>query len=206
LSVVLRVATAEDAASVADVLLSSRKAFLPYACLAHTDAEVRVWVRETLIPSGGVTVACADKSVVGVIATSCDSGVSWVNRARSFWERHGFKAIAYSDGSTNEERCPDVLYELAFCVNAAALDLRITPESAMPDTVAELVQRGRALPPEEREKLVEQLLQSLNESATRDLDATWAVEIKKRLAEYDSGAVEAIDAEEVFARAARLAQ
>jgi putative addiction module component (TIGR02574 family) len=127
-------------------------------------------------------------------------------RARSFWERHGFKAIAYSDGSTNEERCPDVLYELAFCVNAAALDLRITPESAMPDTVAELVQRGRALPPEEREKLVEQLLQSLNESATRDLDATWAVEIKKRLAEYDSGAVEAIDAEEVFARAARLAQ
>ena len=76
----------------------------------------------------------------------------------------------------------------------------------MPDTVAELVQRGRALPPEQREKLVEQLLESLNESAARELDASWKAEIAKRLAEYDSGAVAAIDAEEVFAKAARLAQ
>jgi putative addiction module component (TIGR02574 family) len=76
----------------------------------------------------------------------------------------------------------------------------------MADTVADLVQRGRALPPDEREKLVEQLLESLNESAARQLDAAWSAEIKKRLAEYDSGAVEAIDAEDVFAKAARLAQ
>jgi GNAT superfamily N-acetyltransferase len=32
--------------------------------------------------------------------------------ARRFYERHGFKAIAFSDGHNNEERCPDVLYEL----------------------------------------------------------------------------------------------
>jgi putative addiction module component (TIGR02574 family) len=82
----------------------------------------------------------------------------------------------------------------------------MTPEHDVPDTVADLVLRGRALPPEERERLVEQLLESLNESAARDLDATWAAEIKKRLDDYDSGAVEAIDAEEVFAKAARLAQ
>lgn len=31
--------------------------------------------------------------------------------ARAFYERHGFVAIAYGDGSGNEERCPDVLYE-----------------------------------------------------------------------------------------------
>jgi GNAT superfamily N-acetyltransferase len=31
--------------------------------------------------------------------------------ARRFYERHGFKAIAFSDGHNNEERCPDVLYE-----------------------------------------------------------------------------------------------
>jgi GNAT superfamily N-acetyltransferase len=31
--------------------------------------------------------------------------------ARRFYERHGFKAIAFSDGRDNEERCPDVLYE-----------------------------------------------------------------------------------------------
>jgi GNAT superfamily N-acetyltransferase len=32
--------------------------------------------------------------------------------ARRFYERHGFQAIAFGDGSGNEERCPDVLYEL----------------------------------------------------------------------------------------------
>lgn len=31
--------------------------------------------------------------------------------ARRFYERHGFTAIEYSDGSRNEEKCPDVLYE-----------------------------------------------------------------------------------------------
>jgi GNAT superfamily N-acetyltransferase len=32
--------------------------------------------------------------------------------ARRFYERHGFKAIAFSDGHDNEEACPDVLYEI----------------------------------------------------------------------------------------------
>jgi ribosomal protein S18 acetylase RimI-like enzyme len=31
--------------------------------------------------------------------------------ARRFYERHGFHALAFGDGSGNEERCPDVLYE-----------------------------------------------------------------------------------------------
>lgn len=33
------------------------------------------------------------------------------DRARRFYERHGFRAVAFSDGANNEERCPDVLYE-----------------------------------------------------------------------------------------------
>lgn len=33
--------------------------------------------------------------------------------ARRFYERHGFVAIELTDGQANEERCPDVLYELA---------------------------------------------------------------------------------------------
>lgn len=32
-------------------------------------------------------------------------------KARRFYERHGFVAIAFSDGASNEEHCPDVLYE-----------------------------------------------------------------------------------------------
>jgi ribosomal protein S18 acetylase RimI-like enzyme len=31
--------------------------------------------------------------------------------ARRFYERHGFAAIEFDDGSKNEENCPDVLYE-----------------------------------------------------------------------------------------------
>ena len=33
--------------------------------------------------------------------------------ARRFYERHGFAAIEFTDGQANEDRCPDVLYELA---------------------------------------------------------------------------------------------
>ncbi len=32
-------------------------------------------------------------------------------RARCFYERRGFQAIAFGDGSGNEEKCPDILYE-----------------------------------------------------------------------------------------------
>jgi len=32
--------------------------------------------------------------------------------ARRFYERHGFAPIEFTDGQANEERCPDVLYEL----------------------------------------------------------------------------------------------
>lgn len=154
----LRTATAEDPPHVAEVLLASRKIFLPYALLTRTDAELREWVREALIPSGGVTVACVGSAVVGVVAIARESNTSWINqlyvapghtgrgigtrllghalasleppvrlytfqantRARLFYERHGFKAIAFSDGSSNEERCPDVLYELGSPVSVGA--------------------------------------------------------------------------------------
>jgi GNAT superfamily N-acetyltransferase len=33
-------------------------------------------------------------------------------RARAFYERHGFVAIAFGDGSDNQEGCPDVVYGL----------------------------------------------------------------------------------------------
>jgi GNAT superfamily N-acetyltransferase len=33
--------------------------------------------------------------------------------ARRFYERHGYGAIELTDGQVNEERCPDVLYELS---------------------------------------------------------------------------------------------
>ena len=32
--------------------------------------------------------------------------------SRRFYERHGFLVLKFGDGSNNEERCPDVLYEM----------------------------------------------------------------------------------------------
>lgn len=61
----------------------------------------------------------------------------------------------------------------------------------MPDQVAELVKRGRALAPEDRERLVDQLLESLNEPATAELDAAWEAEIERRLVQYHRGEVQA---------------
>ena len=75
----------------------------------------------------------------------------------------------------------------------------------MQDPVAELVRQGRQLSPEDRERLVDGLLESLNAPDVQALDASWEREIERRLAEYDSGAVQAIDAEIVFARARKIA-
>lgn len=68
------------------------------------------------------------------------------------------------------------------------------------------MKRGRSLPPDERERLIDQLLESLNETAASELDAALEAEIQRRLDEHDRGEVQAIDAEEVFAKARRLAQ
>ena len=76
----------------------------------------------------------------------------------------------------------------------------------MRDQLADLAERGRALPPEERERLVDELLRSLNEPAAFELARSLEDEIERRLAEYDRGEVDAVDAEDVFAKARRLAQ
>lgn len=76
----------------------------------------------------------------------------------------------------------------------------------MSDEVTELAERGRALAPEDRERLVDLLLESLPGSSVREVEAAWQVEIQRRLAEYDEGEVQGIDAEEVFAKARAVAR
>jgi GNAT superfamily N-acetyltransferase len=78
--IVLRPAMPADAGAVADVLIRSREAFLPYAPFAHPLDEVRGWVAETLVPGGGVTVAVAAGEIAGVLATSYDDASSWIDQ------------------------------------------------------------------------------------------------------------------------------
>jgi GNAT superfamily N-acetyltransferase len=145
----LRAAAAADADPIADVLLAARRTFLAYAPLAHSEPDVRGWVRDRLVAGGGVTVAVDGGAVVGFIAVADRGDARWIDQmyvdparvgggigtrllahalatlappirlwtfqanagARRFYERHGFRALRFTDGAANEERCPDALYE-----------------------------------------------------------------------------------------------
>lgn len=76
----------------------------------------------------------------------------------------------------------------------------------MPDLVAELAERGRALTEEERSRLVDLLLESLHEPRLAEIEAAWDEEIERRMAAYERGEVETFAAEDVFAEARRIAR
>ena len=76
----------------------------------------------------------------------------------------------------------------------------------MRDQVTELAERGKALAPEDRSRLVDMLLVSLHEAPVAEVEVAWDQEVELRLAAYDRGELQALDGEEVLAKARRLAQ
>ena len=76
----------------------------------------------------------------------------------------------------------------------------------MKDQVADLVQRGLALSEDDRARLAEVLLASLGAEPQSEVEAAWEIEIRQRLAAYDRGEVQAIEAEDVFAKAELIAR
>lgn len=73
----------------------------------------------------------------------------------------------------------------------------------MSSLIDELSRKARALPPEERIRLAEELLSSVQES-DEEIEAAWAEEIGRRLEEVENGTAKLIPAEEVFAEIRRL--
>ncbi|MFB7589939.1 GNAT family N-acetyltransferase [Streptomyces sp. NPDC056169] len=63
----IRRAADSDAAAVADVWLRSYTAALPSVRRAHTDDEVRYWLREIVVPNQETWVATVDGSVVAMM-------------------------------------------------------------------------------------------------------------------------------------------
>ena len=144
-AITIRRGAVEDAATVADVYLTSRRgagAFIPR--LAHTEDDVRTWFATIVLVEHEVWVGEVDGRVVALMVLRGDSidqlyvrpdaqrrgiGSRLVDHAkrrrsclrlytfesnepaRDFYEKHGFKAIAFGDGTANEEGAPDVLYE-----------------------------------------------------------------------------------------------
>lgn len=76
----------------------------------------------------------------------------------------------------------------------------------MRDQVVELAEQGKALAPEDRSRLVDMLLESLHESPLADVEAAWDEEVERRLAAYDRGEIEAVEGEEVLAKARQLSR
>ncbi|CAM5336127.1 GNAT family N-acetyltransferase OS=Streptomyces alboniger OX=132473 GN=CP975_08535 PE=4 SV=1 [Streptomyces alboniger] len=69
---VIRRAVASDAAAVADVWLRAFAAALPGVRRAHTDDQVRSWLREVVVPGQETWVATVGGSVVGMMVLDGD--------------------------------------------------------------------------------------------------------------------------------------
>ena len=76
----------------------------------------------------------------------------------------------------------------------------------MADVLKELEQQAKALTPEERARLAEVLLESLQDAPIAEIEAAWDREIEQRVAAYDRGELQTVSAEDVFAEAKRLAK
>jgi putative addiction module component (TIGR02574 family) len=72
----------------------------------------------------------------------------------------------------------------------------------MHDPIAELSAQAKALAPEDRARLAEELLASLDPH-DRDVGAAWDVELRRRVEEVERGTVELVPAGQVFATVRR---
>jgi ribosomal protein S18 acetylase RimI-like enzyme len=145
----LRQATLADTKDIFKVYLASRKTFISFAPLIHSDEVVFQWVQNILMPNSELYVVEVNNKVVAMMALSKKKGLSWIEQlyvspkfigqgigsllitkaknrlsppiylrtfqqneaARRFYEKHGFCVLEFSDGSNNEENCPDIVYE-----------------------------------------------------------------------------------------------
>ncbi len=70
--------------------------------------------------------------------------------------------------------------------------------------IQDLSRQARALSPEDRALLAEELLASLQDDGEQEVDAAWDTEIARRLGQVKNGTATLIPAEEVHAQARRL--
>jgi len=72
----------------------------------------------------------------------------------------------------------------------------------MTDLLGELSGQARALPPEERARLAEELLASLDPHLT-DVEAPWDEELRRRIDEVERSTVQLVPADQAFAQVRR---
>lgn len=70
---------------------------------------------------------------------------------------------------------------------------------------AEIEKSARSLNPEERARLAEAMTESLREAMPSEIEAEWEAEIKRRVEAYERGEARLTPAEDVFAKARKIA-
>ncbi|GAA4147267.1 GNAT family N-acetyltransferase [Streptomyces sp. RK31] len=112
---VVRRAAGFDAAEVAEVWLRSFTAALPGVRRAHTDDEVRAWIREVVVPGQETWVATVDGSVVAMMVREGDDlDQLYIDPA---WQGRGIGGRLVD---VAKERSPSGLTLWTFQVNGAA--------------------------------------------------------------------------------------
>jgi ribosomal protein S18 acetylase RimI-like enzyme len=79
-STILRPAKQSDARAITELYIASRKAFVPFAPLRHSDDSVYQWIDEVIIPKGHMTVVEKDGIIVGMMVLSKEQNVGWIDQ------------------------------------------------------------------------------------------------------------------------------
>ena len=74
----------------------------------------------------------------------------------------------------------------------------------MPTLVEELSERAKTLSVQDRARLAEELLESLDQEPASEVEAAWDREVQRRVAEVESGMVTLVPSDDVHADARRL--
>ena len=70
----------------------------------------------------------------------------------------------------------------------------------------EIEEQAKSLPPEDRARLAESLLESLQPEGVAEVKAAWEKEIQARVAAYQRGEAEVIDGKTVLAELRQIAR
>jgi putative addiction module component (TIGR02574 family) len=76
----------------------------------------------------------------------------------------------------------------------------------MSSVFSEIEEQAKNLPPEERARLAESLIESLQQEGVAEVEAAWEQEIQARVASYRRGDEEVIDGETVLAELRQIAR